>query len=100
MSRIINLATTAALTTVENKTPNVSDLVKKSDYDAKDQKLKIYIYINTSACNKFTSNALDAKITQKKLVNESDLNEKIKTSAAKEKNKNISNKGWIKSRER
>ena len=91
MSRIINLATTAALTTVENKTPNVSDLVKKSDYDAKDQKLKIYI--NTSACNKFTSNALDAKITQKKLVNESDLNEKIKTSAAKEKNKNISNKG-------
>ena len=44
MSRIINLATTAALTTVENKTPNVSDPVKKSDYDAKDQKLKIYIY--------------------------------------------------------
>ena len=30
-----NLATTAALTPVESKTPNVSDLVKKADYDAK-----------------------------------------------------------------
>ena len=33
--RITNLGTTAALTTVENKIPNVSDLVKKADYDAK-----------------------------------------------------------------
>ena len=32
---ITNLATTAALTTAENKIPNVSDLVKKADYDAK-----------------------------------------------------------------
>ena len=32
---ITNLATTAALTTVGNKIPNVSDLVKKEDYDAK-----------------------------------------------------------------
>ena len=32
---ITNLATTAAFTTVENKIPNFSDLVKKSDYDAK-----------------------------------------------------------------
>ena len=30
-----NLATTAAHTAVENKIPNVSDLVKKGDYDAK-----------------------------------------------------------------
>ena len=32
---ITNLATTVALTNVENKIPNVSDLVKKADYDAK-----------------------------------------------------------------
>ena len=32
---ITNLATTAAFTTVENKIPNFSDLVKKTDYDAK-----------------------------------------------------------------
>ena len=35
MFSITNLATTAALTNVENKIPNVSDLVKKADYDAK-----------------------------------------------------------------
>ena len=29
---ITNLTTTTALTTVENKTPNVSNLVKKTDY--------------------------------------------------------------------
>ena len=33
-------------------------------------------YLTTSDYNKFTSNALDAKITQKKLVNESYLNDK------------------------
>ena len=32
---IANLATTAALTAVENKTPNVSNLVKKTDYNTK-----------------------------------------------------------------
>ena len=31
MLSIINLTTTAVLTTVENKTPNVSNLVKKAD---------------------------------------------------------------------
>ena len=31
---VTNLATTASLTTVDNKIPNVSDLVKKADYDA------------------------------------------------------------------
>ena len=35
MPSITNLATTAALTTVKNKITNVSDLVKKADYDAK-----------------------------------------------------------------
>ena len=40
-------------------------------------------YLTTSDYNKFMSNTLDAKITQKKLVNESDLNEKIKILATK-----------------
>ena len=40
---LLNLATTTALTAVENKIPNVSDLVKKADHDAeiKDIKEKI-----------------------------------------------------------
>ena len=47
--------------------PNVSDLVKKANYDAeiKDFKNK---YFNTSDYNKFTNNILDAKIIRKKLV--------------------------------
>ena len=35
-------------------------------------------YFTTSDCNKFTSNILDARITQKKFVNESELDEKKK----------------------
>ena len=34
-SNITNLATTATLTAVQNKIPNVSNLVKKTDYDTK-----------------------------------------------------------------
>ena len=41
-------------------------------------------YFTTSDYNKFTSNTLDAKITQKKLVNESYLNKKTKTLATTE----------------
>ena len=37
---ITNLATTAALTAIENKIPNVSDLVKKVDYDAEIKDIK------------------------------------------------------------
>ena len=37
---IANVATADTLKFVENKVPNVSDLVKKVDYDAKKQKLK------------------------------------------------------------
>ena len=58
ITSITNLATTAALSTVENRIPTVSDLVKREDYDAKK-------YFTISDCNKFTSNTLDAKITEK-----------------------------------
>ena len=40
-------------------------------------------YFTTSDYNKFASNTLCAKITQKKLVNEYDLNEKIKSLSTK-----------------
>ena len=53
-------------------------------------------YFSTSDYNKFMSNILDAKITQEKLVNESDLNEKININN-KRRNKSLSNKGRIKS---
>ena len=47
-------------------------------------------YFTTSDCNKFTSYRLDAKITQKKFVSESKLDEK----------KSIRNKSRIESRAR
>ena len=55
---------TAALATVENKIPNVSDLVKKADDDVKIPEIENKDFI-TSDYNKFTRNTLDAKLTQK-----------------------------------
>ena len=59
---ITNLATTTALTAVENKIPNVSNLIKKSDYNAKINETEKKItdhdhdkYITTSEFNKLTS---------------------------------------------
>ena len=71
-------ATTSAITTAENKIPNVSDLVKKKkNYDTEIKYIKDK-YFTTFDYNNFTNNILDEKITTKKLVNESVLNEKIK----------------------
>ena len=95
MLSIINLTTTAVLTTVENKTPNVSNLVKKADYDAEINNIK-HKYFNTTDYNKFKNNILDAKITAKKWVNRSGLNEKIKTLATKEKVKKLATKAELK----
>ena len=61
---VTNLVTTAALASVENKIPNVSDLVKKADYDEKISEIEKKYF--TSDYNKFTSNTLDPKITHKK----------------------------------
>ena len=76
-------ATTSVFTTVENKIPNVSDLVKKKkkNYDAEIKYIKDK-YFTTFDYNNFTNNILDEKITTKKLVNESILNGKITTTKA------------------
>ena len=60
-----NLSTTTALTTVENKIPNVSNLANKADYNAKISEMEKNIFFTTSDYNKFTSNILDAKMSQK-----------------------------------
>ena len=49
-------------------------------------------YFTTSDYNRFTNNILDTKITQKKLVIESDLNKKIKTLATKDDIKTLATK--------
>ena len=80
MPKIANLATNAALATFENKVPNVSGSVIKTDYEAEIKDIK-YKHLTTSDYIKFKNNILDAKITAKKLVNESGLNEKMKALA-------------------
>ena len=57
---------------VENKIPDVSNLVKKIDYDAKISDIKSN-YFTTADYSKFISETLDAKIKQKELVNKSDI---------------------------
>ena len=63
---ITNLSAIPAFTNVANKIPNFRDLFKKTDYDAKMSEMEKK-YFSTSYYNKFTSNTLDVKITQKKL---------------------------------
>ena len=53
-------------------------------------------YLTTSDYNEFTNKIRDAKIAVKKLVNESGLNEKIKTFATKEKTKTLATKAELK----
>ena len=45
MQDVSSLATKTLLTIVENKIPHVSNLVKKTDYNTKIQKLKINLMI-------------------------------------------------------
>ena len=58
---VLKTATIAAITSVENEISNVSDLIIKTDYDAKikDTEGKSF---TTSAYNKFLNNLLDKKI--------------------------------------
>ena len=83
---ITELPTTTALNAVKNKIPNASDLVKKTDYDAK------ILDIESKYYNKFTNEIIIAKIKGKELVDKydisrfidnSDLGKKIATLAKK-----------------
>ena len=77
---ITNLATTAALTTVENKIPNVSNLVKKN-YNTKINEIEQSIndydqsnkHITTPEFNKLTAEKFAARLKQAKLARKSDI---------------------------
>ena len=92
---ITNLTTTPAFTAVENKIPNVNDLVKKADYDAEIKDIKDK-YLSTFDYNKFTNKLFDEKITANKLDNESGLNEKIKILATKKEIEKLAIKAELK----
>ena len=90
MPSITNLVTTTALISVENKGPNVSDLVKK-DYHAEIKDI-MNKYLATFEYYKFMNDILDAKITAKKFANDKNISKKTIQ-------KNIGNKdriqGWV-----
>ena len=81
---ISGLATNAALTTVENKIPNINNLVIKSDYDAKITEIEkeltdhnCDIYIKTAEFNNLTASVFNARLAQANLVTKTDFDSKL-----------------------
>ena len=78
---ITNLATTIAVTVAENKIPNVSNLVKKPDYDTKISKIENKITIDRNhdkviTTQKFSLLAAQhfaSRLAQANLANKSDI---------------------------
>ena len=72
------------MTAVKNKIPNVSNLVKKTDYDAKVNEIKKKItdhthdkYITTTEFNKLIAESFAARLAQADLVTKTDFNNKL-----------------------
>ena len=81
---INNLATTAALSVVENEIPDVSNLVKKTDYNTKVNEIKKKItdnsydkYSTTPDFNNLTAGNIAAKLAQSNLVTKTDLDDRL-----------------------
>ena len=79
---ISNLATaTAAFTAIENYTPNVSNSIKKTNYNTKISKIEKKIatdqnhdkYITTQEFSKLTSESFTARLKQATLKSKSDI---------------------------
>ena len=91
IQNISNLATKAALTTVENKIPSVSNLVKKTDYNTKITEIENKLnnhnndkYIKTPEFNTLAADGFNKRLTQANLITKtyfdvklSSLNRKI-----------------------
>ena len=78
------METKTALTAIENKTPSVSNLVKKADYNAKisdiENKLNNhnhYKYIDTSESNKLASDVFNLRLAQANLITKTDFDAKL-----------------------
>ena len=75
-----NLASITAITIAENKIPNVSKLVKKSDYDRKISEIEKKITdhshdkcITTLEFNKLTAETFAARLAQASLASKNDI---------------------------
>ena len=72
------------MTAVENKIPNVSNLVKKTDYDTKVNEIEKKItdhkhdkYITTPEFNKLTVENFAARLAQASLITKTDFDAKL-----------------------
>ena len=81
---ISGLATTSALTAVENKIRSVTNLVKKTDYNTKISELEKKItdythdkYITTPQFNKLTAKNFSARLAQGDLITKTDFDAKL-----------------------
>ena len=81
---ISGLATTSALTALENKVPSVSNLIQKTDYDTKVNKIEKKRtdhnhdkYITTPEFNKPTKENFTATLAQADLVTKTDFDNKL-----------------------
>ena len=100
---VSSLATKTELTIVENKIPNINNLVKKTDYDTKITEIEKKItdhnhdkYITTPEFNTLAADIFNARLAQAILVTKTDFNNSVssldgKISANKTKNKSIEN---------
>ena len=80
-----NLARIAAFTTVENKKPNFSDLVKKADYDARISEMEKNILVILIIISSRVIHMTQRGNTKKLKSNQFGSKEKIKALATKEK---------------
>ena len=77
------LATTSALNAVENKIPNISNLVKKTDYETKVNEIEKKItdhshgkYITTPEFNNLTAENFAARLSQANILTKTDFDNK------------------------
>ena len=77
------------------KTPDLSGLLRKIDYDARISQV-VGKYFTNSDYNKFTSDILDAKVKENKLVDQSDNSNLVKNSDLNTKIATLATKAEVK----
>ena len=89
---MLKLVTNTALTTVENKIPNISSLVKKTDYNAKITDHDHDKYITTLGFNNLAARVFTARLAQANIVMQTDVEKSQSKNSSKTKiqiNQNI-----------
>ena len=81
---LLTITTKTALTTVENKMPDVNNLVKKADYNTKVTKIENKLtnhnhdkYIDTEEFNKLAADVFNGRLAQAKLITKMEVDAKL-----------------------